>query len=210
MENILLRDVLTKEEIQTILELVNKEKESRPYSFFEAAQEGVEYQKDVKVYSKIGRLDIEKLELPDYILDKFDNLPIYDGSEKSWMNRGEVMYAEYSGKYGKSELRPHYDGGNSTYLIDYQLASNTSWAIGIEDDIYEIKDNHALALSPVTQLHWRPVKEFKENEYVAMLFFRFNEPNHTNEYRPEATQERLEEVMKISESYYSNKENLDG
>lgn len=210
MENKLISDILSHEDIQTILGIVNKEKETRPYSYFEAAQEGAEYQKDVKVYSKIGRLDIEKLDVPNHILDKFDNLPVYDGSEKSWMNRAEVMYAEYSGKYGKSELRPHYDGGNSTYLIDYQIASNTSWGIGIEDTVYEIKDNQALALSPVTQLHWRPVKDFREDEYVAMLFFRFNEPGHTNEYRPEATQERLDEVMKISESYYSNKENLDG
>lgn len=204
MENKLISDILTNEEIQEILSLVNKEKESRPYTYFEAAQEGAEYKKDVKVYSKIGRLDIEKLEIPDSILDKFDNLPVYEGSEKSRINRAEVMYAEYSGKYGKSELRPHYDGGNSTYLLDYQIASNTSWGIGIEDTVYEIKDNQALALSPVDQLHWRPVKDFKEDEYVSMLFFRFNEPKHMNTNRPVATQERLDEVMKISESYYKN------
>ena len=204
MENKVIADILTHDEIQEILSIVNQEKQSRPYTYLEAAQEGAEYKKDVKVYSKIGRLDIEKLELPDSILDKFDNLPVFDGSERSRMNRAEVLYAEYSGKYGKSELRPHYDGGNSTYLIDYQIASNTSWAIGVEDNAYEIKDNHALVLAPVTQIHWRPVRDFTEDQYVAMLFFRFNEPGVGNDYRPVATQERLDEVMKISESYYKN------
>lgn len=83
-----------------------------------------------------------------------------------------VAYVEYSGKYGTPVLPPHFDGDSSEFIINFQLDSNTSWDVGVDFNVYKMENNSAVIFQPNVNIHWRPHKKFKENEYVKMVFFR--------------------------------------
>jgi hypothetical protein len=80
---------------------------------------------------------------------------------------------EYSGKYGKPNLPPHFDCDGNDLIINMQIESNTQWDLGLNLELYTLEDNSALVFNPNTEIHWRVHKEFNEGEYVRMLFVRF-------------------------------------
>lgn len=84
--------------------------------------------------------------------------------------------AEYSNKYGKPDLGPHYDGDWTDIVVDFQLESNTEWPIGVELQTYTLADNSAIAFNPNKGVHWRTHKTFNDGEFVRMIFFRFINP----------------------------------
>lgn len=90
-------------------------------------------------------------------------------------------YAEYSYEYGSPNLPPHFDGDESSLIINYQLESSTSWDIGLDKETYEMQDNSALLFNPNKSVHWRPIKTFKQGEFVSMVFFRFFDKNNPKE-----------------------------
>lgn len=84
-----------------------------------------------------------------------------------------ATYVEYNSKYGTPNLPPHFDGDGTDMIINYQLKSNTSWDIGLNTQVYKMKDNYALVFNPNESIHWRTKKIFNEGEFVKMIFFRF-------------------------------------
>jgi hypothetical protein len=84
-----------------------------------------------------------------------------------------VTYVEYNSKYGTPVLPPHFDGDSSDIIVNFQLSSNTVWALGVDLALYELEDNSAMIFNPNKNIHWRPSKEFKDKEYVKLIFFRF-------------------------------------
>jgi hypothetical protein len=102
-----------------------------------------------------------------------------------------ILYAEYSAKYGQPNLPPHFDGDTNDLIINMQLKSNTSWDIGLNLETYTLEDNSAVVFNGNTEAHWRPLKEFKEGEYVKMLFMRFynlekrSDYSHLSQYWPD-------------------------
>lgn len=92
-----------------------------------------------------------------------------------------ILYTQYSNKYGKPNLPPHFDGDTNNFIINMQLFSNTSWDLGLNARAYTLKDNSALIFNGNAEVHWRKHKEFKDGEYVSMLFARF----YNEEKRPD-------------------------
>jgi hypothetical protein len=86
-----------------------------------------------------------------------------------------LVFAHYEAKHGQPNLPPHFDGDNNDVIVDYQYKSNTSWGLGVATECFEIQDNEALIFNPNQYPHWRPKKEFKDGEFVTMIFFRFPE-----------------------------------
>jgi hypothetical protein len=84
-----------------------------------------------------------------------------------------ASYVDYSAKYGTPNLPPHFDGDGTDIIINYQLKSNTSWDIGLNESVYKIEDNCALIFNPNESIHWRTKKIFEPGESVRMIFFRF-------------------------------------
>jgi hypothetical protein len=82
-------------------------------------------------------------------------------------------YVEYSPKYGTPDLPPHFDGDSTDLIINYQLKSNTSWDVGVNEEIYKMEDNSAIMFNPNKDIHWRSKKIFEAEEFVKMIFFRF-------------------------------------
>lgn len=84
-----------------------------------------------------------------------------------------LVFAEYEARHGQPNLPPHFDGDNNDVIVDYQYRSNTSWGLGVGTECFELEDNEALIFNPNQYPHWRPRKEFKDGEFVTMIFFRF-------------------------------------
>ena len=93
-----------------------------------------------------------------------------------------AMAVEYNSIYGKPNLRTHVDGDTNDLIINIQLDSNTVWDMGLNQKTYTLSDNSALVFNANKEIHWRVHKEFKEGEYVKMLFVRFCNPENMSDY----------------------------
>jgi hypothetical protein len=93
-----------------------------------------------------------------------------------------AMAVEYSPLYGEPNLRTHVDGDTNDLIINIQLDSNTVWDMGLNQKTYTLDDNSALIFNANKEIHWRVHKEFKEGEYVKMLFVRFYNPENMSDY----------------------------
>lgn len=129
----------------------------------------------------LGRLQITIPELPPDIV-KHINKKVKSLFNINKIILSSVQYVQYSGEYGSPNLPPHFDGDMIDVIMDFQLSSNTQWALGIDLDVYEIQDNSAIIFNPNTNIHWRPIKKFKDKEYVKMIFFRFFDSENRSDY----------------------------
>lgn len=93
-----------------------------------------------------------------------------------------ALCTTYSAKYGQPNLPPHFDGDTNDLIINMQIDSNISWDLGLNTDIYSIEDNSAIVFNGNTEVHWRPHKEFKEDEYITMMFVRFYNEENPSDY----------------------------
>jgi len=78
----------------------------------------------------------------------------------------------------KPSLFPHRDESFNTprFTIDYQLDANIDWDILVEHKVLSLKNNQAATFSGTHQIHWRESKEFKNDQYVEMIFCHFTDP----------------------------------
>jgi hypothetical protein len=93
-----------------------------------------------------------------------------------------AMFVEYSNLYGKPALRTHLDCDTNDLIINIQLEANTVWDIGLNLETYTLSDNSALVFNANKEIHWRVHKEFKDGEYVRMMFVRFYNAEKRSDY----------------------------
>lgn len=204
----IVKNVFSNDQLDRINAIIATELKNRQHNFYEYTAPEINAAPDVKIYTKQSRTDIEYLDLPQDIVDTItEHANQYTQDFPYQLIPYGAMYAEYSGKYGNPSLGPHHDGGNCNFMLDYQLESNTQWHIGMDEEVYELKDNEALTLYPLTYLHWRPQRSFKEDEYVKMIFFRFVKTNRPNYEIPQDSEEKLQRVYSIFENYYKDLDN---
>ena len=129
---------------------------------------------------ELGRLKLELNSLPISIERKIE--AVAESFEGKVFKTSNVTYVEYSNKYGQPNLPTHFDGDQNNLVFDYQLESSTSWDIGINTELYQLKDNSSVIFNANENIHWRPIKDFKDGEYIKMIFFRVydvhNKPNY--------------------------------
>lgn len=114
----------------------------------------------------LGKIILE-LKLTDDIKETLVALAKNNGFDVDFF---DATYTEYASKYGRPNLEAHKDYQNFC-LIDYQLDSNTSWPLYIEDQEYDLKNNEGIIFVPSQLIHGRIEKEFADNEVVKMIFF---------------------------------------
>jgi hypothetical protein len=139
-------------------------------------------ERDVDLHTGLGRVqifDIEGYLLPE-IINKL-NAIAKDLSDLP-LEMTHAMSVEYSPLYGKPNLPPHFDGDTNDLIINIQLESNTVWDIGLNLETYTLNDNSALVFNANKEVHWRVHKEFKEGEYVKMMFVRFYNSEKMSDY----------------------------
>jgi hypothetical protein len=152
------------------------------------SQEEIDHIKDIisrvehTVHQDLGRTDA--LDLENHIwpktLDKLTNIA-KDVSGLP-LKMTHAMTVEYSNLYGKPNLRTHLDGDTNDLIINIQLEANTVWDIGLNQNVYTLDDNSALIFNANKEIHWRVHKEFKDGEYVRMMFVRFYNPENITDY----------------------------
>lgn len=93
----------------------------------------------------------------------------------------EYQFARYKntkeqGKDLKPNLFPHIDMFPEPRLtFDYQIGGNSSWPLVVMEKEFELENNSALTFSGTHQPHWRVHKDFKDGEYIDMIFFHLKE-----------------------------------
>lgn len=177
MDNIVFNDLLTREECEELINMVESELNRRPHVPILHDDSGSLINQDevVMIDNDNGRIMAEILPTPEHIIEKLKTIVREQYGDCEYIS---TVYAEYSSEYGAPRLNSHYDSKNDTTLLDYQLNANTKWAITVDNVNYELIDNQAVLLRPLKQFHGRPQKTFKQGEFVKMLFFFFNKPTN--------------------------------
>lgn len=119
-----------------------------------------------------GRLCISWFELPQEVIKTVSEL-VHSAESPFLQIEPTPLFVEYNPKYGTPNLTPHMDGDDNDFIFDFQLKSNTSWGIGLNKSVHDMTDNSAIAFNPNTNIHWRPIKNFNDGEFVQMIFLRF-------------------------------------
>jgi hypothetical protein len=89
-----------------------------------------------------------------------------------------AMFAHYEGNNPSPSLFKHKDDNACTYTIDMCLYQKYPWDLYVEDRPYTLYPNQAVAYYGNDQEHWREDFPNPEENYVAMIFFHFAEPDH--------------------------------
>ena len=130
-----------------------------------------------------------------------NKLKDYVSSYKNEIDWYSFLFVRYSNEFGMPLLSPHCDDHDTNFTIDYQLDSNTNWAITIEDKDYMLVNNSAAIFSPSEQVHWRNHKKFLDGEYVDMLLFYFTTKTDSKKL---TFNEKREIEKKYKEKYFNN------
>lgn len=86
-------------------------------------------------------------------------------------------FTREDGSISMPKLIPHYDGfPEPRFTFDYQIRSNTSWPLFVEEKEFVLQDNQALTFSGTHQIHWRSKKEFGPGEFIDMIFCHLSLP----------------------------------
>ena len=175
----IIKNILSAEEISTINAVIDNEISSRTISKKDLEVNKEHGVAEIEYWKDRGRIDIRNPKIPQDIIDKFYNVVKNNVDEDIYMGFDFVIHAEYSTRSeGNPTLIPHFDiSMGSTLILDYQLESNVSWGIGVESKTVNLEDNDGLLFDPLEYVHYRPVKTFKDGEFVKMLFLRFNVAN---------------------------------
>lgn len=128
----------------------------------------------------LGRKIVYIDNIPEKLLLKVTNIANTICDEP--LSGPHVLSVEYNSQYGKPNLPVHFDGDDQDLIFNFQLSSNISWDLGVNCETYQLKDNSAVIFNPNLNSHWRPKKEFKDGDYVAMIFFRFQKINNKTDY----------------------------
>lgn len=83
-----------------------------------------------------------------------------------------VHFARYTTKTGyPPTLLPHNDMGvkNPAITLSIQLDSSFDWELCAYDTCDTISKNEAMLFSGSHQIHWRPVKEFGQEDYFDIM-----------------------------------------
>lgn len=201
----IIKDVLSEDEISSILASVQYEIDSRPI-LKEDRPTSTTHPDDVVLYWKdFGRIDIRYPKIEQETIDKIFKI-VQNEADPSFtdLKFQFAIYAEYSTKSGGNPmLNPHFDVSDvSTVFLDYQLDSNTIWPIAVEQDVFELENNSALLFESVGSIHYRPIKNFSDEEFVKMLFFRFS----TSKNLPGKTKEDYKRLYEIEVKYDPSKD----
>jgi hypothetical protein len=176
-------NVFTAEEIQSLEDSISNELKNRKHVEWSDSLMGNTHTEDLVRIKRdfLGRIEINNLPVSDLIKEKIFKLAkdMYQLDQSFPENISGITYVEYNQKYGKPSLNVHKDNGSCGLILDYQLDSNTSWPFGVEESTYNLKNNSILAMYPLEHYHWRPDIEWKDEDFVRLIFFEFFTPGLT-------------------------------
>jgi hypothetical protein len=162
----IIKDFFTKEELDTILHIVENQKidESIP-DFYKPL-----------ILPDMSRMQIEVM-YPVEIKEKLEKLASELVGEDVSMNHNS--YLSYSLEHGDGinpKLPVHYDSDNyySMLTMDYQLYKNINWKICIEEESFDLEYGDLLIFWGAGQVHWRDPILFKDGDKTEVLTMHFS------------------------------------
>lgn len=136
--------------------------------------------KNFSISKDLGRFQFAVSEMNNSIFTKL--LDIANSVADFECELSGATGCEYNNRYGQPTLPAHFDGDWNDLIINYQLTSNTRWDIGVDCNLYQLENNSAVIFHPNENVHWRPRKRFKDDEFVRMIFFRFHKSGEASDY----------------------------
>lgn len=188
-----IKNILSEEDIRVVQETISNEFNNRETIKLNAPLKSGMSDGSVCYYSQIGRIDIKYPKIPKDILNKIYNIVVEKSDKKiHGIVEDFVMYSKYTkSSGGNPKLEPHFDVVDTgTLILDYQLKSNKVWELKIESDYVVLEDNSAVLFDPFENIHSRTIRDFSDDEFVEMLFFRFKTSDEIQE-RTEKDMDRL-------------------
>lgn len=188
--NVVIENVLTDDDIFKLNESIQK---SNSNSFIESHCQLNNY-----------------IDLPQQVIDKFiEKARIVSGNNNLILT--EYCHARYEnvvsdcGKTFRPSLFPHYDESflQPRFTLDYQFKSNIDWDIIVEDKVLSLKDNQAATFSGTHQIHWRKPQEFKDGDYIEMVFCHFSDLS-LGLNGPEVSSVMRTKAKKYQDTFFNN------
>lgn len=111
------------------------------------------------------------------------------------------MYEDGSASF-PPRLFPHVDDAfhEPRLTLDFQIKSNISWPIIVEEREYILNDNQALTFSGTHQVHWRPHKKFAKGDFVDLIFAHYRAKDAT--FNSLDNNEQYDKEVKDLSKYY--------
>lgn len=156
LENIIIDNVLTQEEIDGIYKIVDA-------TDFETT-----------VVQKAMGHRAYLVSLGENIREKLEKT-IQNIYGEDWILNA-YQFARYTNDWGyKLKLYPHFDDAFEDHKLtfDVQIRGTKPWPIVIEGNKKTLSDNQGLIFSGTDQVHWREYLEFDDNDYFDMIFCHF-------------------------------------
>lgn len=155
-ENIILKNILTEEEIAKVYDVVNS----------------TDLENTVVQNSMGHRAYL--VSLGEDIREKLEKV-VQDEFGSGWILNA-YQFARYSQKYGYvNKLYPHFDDAFEDHklTLDVQINATKPWPIVIEGKAFTLNNNEALIFSGTDQIHWREDVKFDDEDIIDMIFCHF-------------------------------------
>jgi len=178
MKNRVLNNFLNNNDFIYLQNVISQEIKRR--DSFQSVLNGQDVKYNLTEYSVIspdmGRITLRNLPLTRELSNKFLQYAKDVTGLQDLEKRGNV-FAEYNLKYGTPCLMPHYDAGDPNVLLDYQVYSNISWPLKIDEVEYLCDDNSVLNIYNTHQMHYRVPQKFNDGDVLGVLFFNYFSPS---------------------------------
>lgn len=187
LENKIYKDILTQDEIDQIYKIVESS--------------NVVGTQVVPIYAQKAY----HFMLPENITNKIESF--VNSISKHRLKLTEISFASYSKEFGDLPLlSPHFDNTfkEPRFTFDVQLKSNISWPIIVRGQSFTLNDNEALIFSGTHQIHWREFREFKDGDFIDMLFCHFSLADSSETIKIEDLYQTVSEHIFFVNQYYQN------
>jgi hypothetical protein len=158
-KNTIVDNVLSKEEIDDVLNHINESKNKINMEMYN--QELIDFFLPETIKLKIIKY-CEEISNTNLILTEYQFCRY-----RNYLKKDDVP--------GSPNLTPHFDDSfkEPRFTFDYQINGNITWPIIVEGKEFSLKNNQALTFSGTHQIHWRPIINFADDEFLDMIFFHF-------------------------------------
>jgi hypothetical protein len=174
MENIIVKNILTQEQIDHIYSQVDSAPKEKT-----TIQTRLGHQAYFVGFDESLRVHFEKIIQKHY------------GEE--WILT-DFQFARYSTKFGyKPKLYPHFDDAFEVHklTLDVQINSTLDWPIVVEGKEFLLKNNEGVVFSGTDQIHWRAPADLSDTDVVDMMFCHAERKDGPNKFVTKEHQEKM-------------------
>jgi hypothetical protein len=174
MENIIIKDILTQDQIDHIYSVIDSTPEEKTH---------IQRRLGHKAYLVGLGEDLRKY---------FEEI-IQKHYGEEWVLT-DYQFARYSSKFGyKPKLYPHFDDAFDVHklTLDIQVKSTIDWPLVVEGKEFLLKDNDGLVFSGTDQIHWRTEAELSEDDVVDLIFCHCERKDGPNKFISEDHKKKM-------------------